>query len=361
MSRAVQVLIPAAVGVALVAYGMHVAAHPLGEETRQQCLTDRKGPYFTTYGNRFGFGTIVDGVLCILLAFFNNICRTLVGKALGTIFASVMFPGIAVILLGTNGRPAAVSFQIAVVALGQLISIGAALSAIWLPGFWRSLQASQSTVSSKRAASPAAVATVLGLSLVLAFGMSLPTFIVTASHPIWIWANIVFQLFPLALVPVLFATGPAKDARTAQNKAPYANLLSTMGPVSAVLWWTGVAQALLDFNLPAIEEGKNLSGHLLSPLFLSTLQLPVLPLRLRPTLAIEFNEGARFLLFDMLAVISTMTAGVVLHARSPKSVSGAFSLPRYVFLALVGGPGLAFASYWAQIYRHESAKHVKTK
>ncbi|RMZ79515.1 hypothetical protein DV737_g3381, partial [Chaetothyriales sp. CBS 132003] len=361
MSRAVQVLIPAAFGVALVAYGMHVAAHPLGEEARQQCLTDRKGPYFTTYGNRIGFGPIVDGTLCMLFGFFNNICRTLVGKALGTIFASIMFPGMAVTLLGANGRPAAIAFQIAVVALGQLVSIGVALSAIWLPAFWLSLQHPQSTVSSKPAASPAAVATALGLSLVLAFGMSLPTFVVTASHPIWIWANLVFQLFPLALVPVLFATGPAKDARTAQNKIPYANLLNTVGLVSAPLWWTGVVQALLDFKLPGIEEGKDLSGHLLSPLFLSTLQKPVLPLRLRPTLAVEFNEGARFLVFDMLAVISTMTAGVMLHARSPKSVPGAFSLPRYVLLALVGGPGLAFASYWAQIYRHESAQRKKTE
>ncbi|RMZ80035.1 hypothetical protein DV738_g3010, partial [Chaetothyriales sp. CBS 135597] len=293
MSRIVQVLIPAAIGVGLVVYGMNVASYPLGEETQQQCLTDRKGPYFTEYGDRLGLGPTIDGTMCTLFAMFNSIARTLVGKALGTIFASVLFPAMAVALLATT----------------------------------------------------------LGFSLFLGLLMSLPTFVVTTSNPNWIWANIFFHIFPLALVPVLFATGPAKDSQTAQNKLPYTNLLRGLGWAAGLLWWMGIMQALLDYNLPAIDEGKELSHNLISPLFLSGMGLPALPPRLRPSLAAEFNEGARFLLFDMLAVISTLVASVAIHSSSPKGISASFSLSRFIVLLLVGGPGLAFSFYWAEVYR----------
>ncbi|RMD40687.1 hypothetical protein DV735_g4435, partial [Chaetothyriales sp. CBS 134920] len=266
MSRIVQVLIPAALGVGLVVYANAVASYPLGEEAQQQCVIDRKGPYFTAYGDRLGLGTTIDGTMCTLFSIFNSIARTLVGKSLGTIFASVLFP-----------------------------------------------------------------ATTLGFSLFLAFVLSLPTFVITTSNPNWIWGNVFFHIFPVALIPVLFATGPAKDQQTAQNKLPYANLLRGLGWVSAVLWWMGIMQALLDYDLSAIEEGQALSDHLISPLFLS----------------------ARFLLLDMLAVISALISSVALHASSPKGASASFPLSRFLVLLLAGGPGLAFSFYWADIYRLE--------
>lgn len=101
------------------------------------------------------------------------------------------------------------------------------------------------------------------------------------------------------------------------------------------------------------------SPALMSPLLSKTLGVPHLPLRLRPTLAAEFNEGARFLLADMFAIVVAVGAATALHHEKLGS-RGDKPPARASVLSLLGGPGAWFMSHWASVFEHE-ASSTKTK
>lgn len=85
-----------------------------------------------------------------------------------------------------------------------------------------------------------------------------------------------------------------------------------------------------------------------SPLLTEAFSFPRFPLRLRPSLSQKFNEGAKFLIFDMLSVIVAMMSAIYYHSSLH---AGKSNFSYLLTIAVVVGPGAWVAAYWDNVYK----------
>ncbi|PWN43164.1 hypothetical protein IE81DRAFT_340895 [Ceraceosorus guamensis] len=130
---------------------------------------------------------------------------------------------------------------IAVALISQLVCVGAALPALWVPIYayirWSESSTNPPAIHPAPSPSPAHVNLVFICSI-LAGILSLAQCFVDPTSSFFVYLDIAFQLFPLAYLPLALAGRPSVQKDLPRLKA--ADLYRDLGFGLALAWWVGL-------------------------------------------------------------------------------------------------------------------------